>query len=67
MARSAGQALAILKAGFPDRIYYPECVDPVDENGFRNRTWCFEETPDEKLIWPEFIITIPRHLTGVYN
>lgn len=68
-ARSADQALAILKASFPDRTYYPECVDRVDENGFRNRTWCFKEIPEEKFTWPEFIkrITIPRHLAGVYN
>jgi hypothetical protein len=68
-ARSAAQALAILKASFPDRSYYPECVDRVDDNGFRNRTWSFEEATDEKFTWPEFIkrITIPRHITGVQN
>ncbi|AGL46397.1 hypothetical protein ACR3H8_27680 [Pseudomonas aeruginosa] len=67
-ARSAAQALAILHASFPDHTYYPECLEQVDENGFRNRTWCFDETPDVKLPWSEFIkrITIPRHLTGVY-
>ncbi|HGO9799629.1 TPA: hypothetical protein ACLEB8_004817 [Pseudomonas aeruginosa] len=68
-ARSAAQALAILKAGFPDQTYYPECVEQVDENDFRNRTWCFDEAPDEKLSWSELIkrITIPRHLTGVFS
>jgi hypothetical protein len=67
-ARSADQALAILRAGFPDRSYSPECVDRVDDNGIRNKTWCFEETPEEKFTWPEFIkrIAIPRHLAGVF-
>lgn len=67
-ARSAAQALAILQAGFPEQTYYPECIEPVNENGFPNRTWCFDENPDEKLPWSEFIkrITIPRHLAGVF-
>ncbi|WP_219096265.1 hypothetical protein [Pseudomonas sp. UMAB-40] len=68
-ARSADQTLAILKAEYPERAHYPECIDRVDDNGFMNRTWCFEETPEEKFTWPEFIkrITIPRHLAGVFN
>lgn len=67
-ARSADQALAILRADFPDRAYHPECIEQVDENCFRNRSWCFEESPDEKLPWSEFIIriTVPRHLAGIF-
>ncbi|ELM3831668.1 hypothetical protein AAAC13_01635 [Pseudomonas aeruginosa] len=67
-ARSAAQALAILRAGFPDQTYYLEYVEQVDENCFGNRSWCFEESPDEELPWSEFIqrITLPRHLAGTF-
>ncbi|TPG88273.1 hypothetical protein EAH72_33495 [Pseudomonas caspiana] len=67
-ARSSAQALAVLQSAFPERDYLIDCIERVEDHGFPNRKWCFEEKPAESFTWAEFIrrINLPRHLAGVY-